>query len=136
MNDALLVAVANARQQLVHDHGRLFLSDALSPEKFVEKFATPAHVHDDVEALGVFEEVINMDYVGMVKLFHISDFDQKTFQFVFSHQTFLDHPHCPWNLRILINADPNISVVGICNLLSDSVEVFNVTFPWQVVSYI
>ena len=68
VNDVILVAVINARQNLFHENGRVLLRKLASRDDLIEELTTLADISDDVISLLVLEELVHLKNIRVVKI--------------------------------------------------------------------
>ena len=66
MHNVLLMAVVDAREDLLHEDGAVALVEFAALQDLVEELATLANLSDQVVALLVLEELVHLDDVGVV----------------------------------------------------------------------
>ena len=74
MGDVVLMHVEDTTHDLLHDDGSDLLGEGAGVHDLVEKFATGANLHDEVDLLGIFEGLVELHEVGMIEHLHDGDF--------------------------------------------------------------
>ena len=66
MHNALLMAVVDAGEDLLHEYGAISFAELSTLEDFVEELATLADLRDQVIALVILEELVHFDDIGVI----------------------------------------------------------------------
>jgi len=66
MNDVIIMAIVNARQNLLHEYRRILLRKLASGHDLIEELSTFTDVSDDVVSLFILEEFVHLENVWVV----------------------------------------------------------------------
>lgn len=87
MNDVGLMAIVDARKDLLHENGAITLAEFTSLKDFVEEFTTLADLSDKVVALLIFEELVHFDDIGVINFLQNIDLVEKHTFLIIVHVT-------------------------------------------------
>ncbi len=80
VNDVQTVHVRHRRGDLAHQHGRFFFAEGTFLHDVVEQLATFHHLHDDVNAVGALEGVLQADDVWVIQRLQHFDLHKELIQ--------------------------------------------------------
>lgn len=70
MDNLILMAVEDGGDHLTHEMLGLHLREGLVLDDGIEQLATRAQLHNELEGLGILEDLVQMDHVGVIHLAH------------------------------------------------------------------
>jgi hypothetical protein len=73
MGNALVVAIVERVQDLFENLGGLFLREELVLNNAIEELTTSADLGDEVDILVIFEVLVELEHIGMIKLLQDED---------------------------------------------------------------
>ena len=85
MHDMVVMAIVDARQNLLHEQRSILFCELASSNDLVEELSTLADVCDDVVSLFVFKELVHLEDIGVIKVLQVVDLVEEHLLLIFVH---------------------------------------------------
>ena len=128
MHNLVRVAVGNAGQELLHEHGSITLSELSAVNDLVEKLTTLNMVSHDVEALVILEVLVDLDDVGVVEVTKCLNLVEHGLLLGLVHGLLLEKLDSTLFLGLTVGAETDLTEGTLSENLTNLVDITESTF--------
>jgi len=123
MDDVGLMAVVDARENLLHKDSSVALAELSALEDFIEELSALADFSDKVVTFLILKELVHLDDVGVVNFLKNVDLVEKHALLVVVHMALAKNLDCALGTRLSVHAHAHLSKRACTENLADSIVI-------------